>query len=373
MKKERLFTPGPVEIPDRIRKVLGSQIIHHRTKEFKEAFLETRDLFKKLLKNPSDNFVFFASSGTGAMESAALNFTKENDKVLVVNGGKFGERWVNILKLYNRNVIEIKIDWGLSITKEEIIRVLEKEKDIKAIFLQLSETSTGAFHDTKELKEILKDKDILVVCDVITALGVYDIEPESFGIDVLVGGSQKALMLPPGLSMVWFSEKAKAFLNDKESFYFNIKKELPKQLEGQTAWTPAIDLILGLKESLSMILEEGIENVEKRAKRLSKAIRASIESINFSIFPKNPSISLSVIDLKGLDAEKIRKKMIDMGIRVAGGQDHIKGRVIRVSHMGHVDEFDIVQVILALEIALKDINYDFEEGSLLLNFKRALN
>lgn len=341
---EKLFTPGPVEIPEEIRTILGSQIIHHRTSEFKEAFLSTRALFKKLLNSESDNFVFFASSGTGAMEASVLNFFKEGDKVLVLNGGKFAERWIELCKTYNLDVIDFKVEWGHTYDKESLEKAITN--DVKGVFIQISETSTGTYHEPSFIGNLLKNKDTILIADAITALGTYDLKPEKIGIDILVGGSQKSFMLPPGLSMLWFSEKAKKYLAPK-GYYFNITKELKKQIEGQTAYTPAIPIILGLKKSLEIILEEGIQSIEKKTKAISKATIKTFESIGFNAFSKNPAISVSAIETPNLDAEEFRKKLLSLGIRTAGGQDKLKGKIFRISHMGRVDALSTFMVIQA--------------------------
>ncbi len=341
---ERLFTPGPVEIPESIRAILGSQIIHHRTPEFKQALIDTRTLFKKLLGNDSDNFIFFASSGTGAMEAAVLNFFNPGDKVLVLNGGKFAERWLELCKTYNLDVIDFKINWGETYDKETLKKAITE--DIKGVFMQISETSTGTYHDPVFIGELIKDKDTLLIADAITALGTYDIKPSDIGIDILVGGSQKSFMLPPGLSMLWFSEKAKLRLSPK-GYYFNISKELKKQTEGQTAYTPAIPIILGLKKSLEMILDEGIKNIEKKTRAISVATLRAFEKMDFKAFSKNPAISVSAIETPSIDAENFRKELLKLGIRTAGGQDYLKGKIFRISHMGQIDAISTFSVIKA--------------------------
>jgi len=361
-KGERVFTPGPVELPDRVREVLGRQTIHHRTPEFTEAFLEARELFKQLVDCKEDNFVFFASSGTGAMEASVLNFFEEGDKVIAVVGGKFGERWAELGRRWKLNVVELEVEWGRSVEPEKVEKLLKEHPDCKGVLVQASESSTGAYHDVLKLAEITKERDTLLVVDAITALGVYYMKPHEWGLDVVIGGSQKAFMLPPGLSMLWFSEKAKDRLTNR-AYYFNIKEELKKQTEGQTAWTPAINLILALRESLSMLLEDGMERVEKRYRAVSKAMSEAISSAGLSILPDNPSISLTVVlPPEGLSADSIRKEMLKLGVRVAGGQGRLKGKILRISHMG-MDPLDMVVALSAMEIALSRLGYSLKKGS----------
>ena len=366
--EERLFTPGPVKLPERVRNVLSRQIIHHRTQEFTEEFLEVRNLFKRLVHSPSENFVFFASSGTGAMESAVLNFFKEGDRVVVISGGKFGERWVQLGRHWKLDVIEYKVDWGKSFDPNMLEDIIKKNDKVKGILYQISESSTGAYNDPKLIKEVVGDREIITVADAITALGVYDIDPIKEGIDVLVGGSQKALMLPPGLSMLWFSDRAEKNLTDR-AFYFSIKKELPKQKEGQTAFTPAIMLILALKESLSMLLEKGMDRVESEYRKISYALTEAFKSCNLSIFPENPAISMTVIYHDKADI--IRKKLLQKGIRVAGGQDRLKGKIFRISHMG-VDLFDIGGLIFVLDSILAEEGIIKERGKLIKTFSERI-
>ncbi|SHK29800.1 pyridoxal-phosphate-dependent aminotransferase family protein [Thermocrinis minervae] len=364
---ERLFTPGPVELPERVRGVLGRQIIHHRTEEFKNAFLEVRELFKRLLESPSENFVFFASSGTGAMEAAILNFFKEGDRVLVVNGGKFGERWMLLARHWGLEVIEYKLPLGKSADPDRIREML-REKPCKGVLFQISETSTGAFHPYKDIGKVCREFDTLCVADAITALGVYHIKPEEDNIDVIVGGSQKALLLPPGLSVIWFSERARQNLTDR-AFYFSVSKELKKQVEGQTAWTPAISLILALKESLSMLLEETMPKVEKRHRLISEGTLQAVRVMGLEPFAENPAISVSAISSD--QSEKIRKELLKLGIRVAGGQEELKGKIFRISHMG-VDPKDALMLIGVLEVVLKKLGFPVELGSGVKAFSQRL-
>ena len=357
MRKERLFTPGPVQIPERVLKVLGEPIIHHRTPEFKEIFVYTRELFKRMVDSPSENFVYFASSGTGAMEAAVVNFFRPGDKVVVINAGKFGQRWGEIARTYGLEVVELSYEWGKSVDIDQLEETLNKNPDTKGVLFQISETSTGAYHDYKAIGRLCKERDCLAVADAITALGVYNIKPEEEGIDILIGGSQKALMLPPGLSVLWFSEKAQKQLNKElPKYYFDVAKEVKKQKEGTTAYTPAVSLILGLRESLEMLLEEGMQKVEERHRLMSLATRRAVEALGLRVFPENPAISVTAI--YSTQAEAIRKEMLKLGIRTAGGQDHLKGKLFRISHMGYLDMLDHLSAIGALEMALSKLEND---------------
>jgi len=371
-KGERIFTPGPVELADRVREVLGRQIIHHRTPEFREAFLETRELFKQLVDCGEERFVFFTSSGTGAMEAAILNFFKEGDRVLAIVGGKFGERWAELGRRWGLNVAEHHVEWGESVDPEDVRKYLRENPDTRGVLVQMSESSTGAYHDVKALAQITGEGDALLVVDAITALGVYNMKPHSWGLDVVVGGSQKAFMLPPGLSMLWFSEKAQRRLTDR-AYYFSVREELKKQVEGQTVWTPAINLILALRESLSMLLEEGMENVERRYRVISRGMENAAKSIGLNLLPSRPSLSLSVfLPPQHLSADEIRKEMLSLGVRCAGGQGKLKGRIFRISHMG-MDVVDMVSVLCTLELSLKKLGYNIKLGSLVGKYLEAIS
>ncbi|MCS7307447.1 MAG: alanine--glyoxylate aminotransferase family protein [Aquificaceae bacterium] len=358
MRQERVFTPGPVELPDRVREVLGRQIIHHRTEEFRRAFLELRELFKRLLDEPSENFVFFASSGTGAMEATLLNFFKEGDKVLVINGGKFGERWLKLSQHWGLKPVEYKVEWGMSADPEKVRELLKSNPDCKGVLFQISETSTGAYHPAREIGQVCQEFDALCVADAITALGVYNIKPSVCGLDVVVGGSQKGFLLPPGLSTLWFSERVEKRLVDR-AFYFSVKRELSKQKEGQTAWTPAISLLLALKESLHMLLEEGMENVEKRHRAVSEGTILAMETLGLKRFAQTPSISVSAIASER--AEDIRKNLLKLGVRVAGGQEELKGKIFRISHMG-MDPKDGLMLVGVVEVVLKRLGFPVSTG-----------
>ncbi|MFN3814471.1 MAG: pyridoxal-phosphate-dependent aminotransferase family protein, partial [Aquificaceae bacterium] len=284
------------------------------------------------------------------------------------NGGKFGQRWLQLAEHWGLKAVDYSIDWGKSAKAEEVDALLKKHPDCKGILMQMSETSTGAYHPVEETGRLCKGRDTLLVVDAITALGVYKIEPKEMGIDVLIGGSQKALMLPPGLSLLWFSEKAKRQLKDG-AFYFSIKRELEKQIMGQTAWTPAINLIIALKESLSMILEEGMESVERRHKAISEGTIKAAEALGLVLFPEKPSISVTALESD--QSERIRRELIKLGIRTAGGQDHLKGRVFRISHMG-VRAEDGLMFVGMLEVTLRKLGFDVKLGKGIEEYSKTL-
>ncbi|WP_028950101.1 pyridoxal-phosphate-dependent aminotransferase family protein [Sulfurihydrogenibium subterraneum] len=365
MIKERLFTPGPVPLPPQVIKALGQQIIHHRTPEFTNIFLQTREKLQKLL-NTNRDVLMFASSGTGAMEASIVNFFNEKDKVLVINAGKFGERWRDLAKTFGLQVIDYQIEWGKTYDKDKVSEFVKNNPDLKGILVQHSETSTTTLHDLKFLAEMSASlEDCLLVVDGITSVGVYKVFPEEIGIDILITGSQKALMLPPGLSILYYSEKAEKRLEKSNlpKYYFSVKAESKKQGKGQTAYTPAINLIIALNESLNLILEEGLDNLEKRHFILAQMTRQAMKELGLKLLSESPSNSATgVFTPEGIDADKFRKDLLKIGVRVAGGQDHLKGRIIRIAHMGYFDYLDMIEVISAIEIALYKNGYKVDLG-----------
>lgn len=365
MIKERLFTPGPVPLPPNVIKALGQQIIHHRTPEFTNIFLQTRENLQKIL-NTKNDVLMFASSGTGAMEACIVNFFNPKDKVLVINAGKFGERWRELAKNYGLDVIDYQIEWGKTYDNEKVEQITRENPDIKGILVQHSETSTTTVHDLEFLAKISDSlEDCILVVDGITSVGVYKVFPEQIGIDLLITGSQKALMLPPGLSILYYSKKAQRRLDSSSlpKYYFSVKAESKKQEKGQTAYTPAINLIVALNESLKMILDEGLDNLEKRHAIMGQMVRESMKEIGLKLLSESPSNSATgVYTPDGIDADQFRKQLQKLGIRVAGGQDHLKGKVIRIAHMGYFDYLDMIEVISGIEITLSKSGYRVDLG-----------
>ena len=368
MLKRYLLAPGPTPVPPEILLTMANPIIHHRAPEFAQLFNAVREDLKWLFQTRNDVLIL-ACSGTGGMEGAVANFLSPGDKALVVNGGKFGERWTKLCKTFGIQVLEIKVEWGHTVDPQTVADALKKDPSIKAVYVQASETSTGVAHDTKSLAQIIKGYEgTILIVDAITALGVFDIQTDAWGIDVVVTGSQKALMLPPGLAFVSVSDKAWQMADKAKNsaFYFNFKKEREAQIKNQTAYTPAVSMILGLQEVLRMLKTEGLEAVFARHKRLAQAMRGGVEAAGLSLFPKGtPSDALTAISAPtGVDGQAIYKNLrVQYGITAAGGQDHLKGQIFRVSHMGYMDTFDVIMTLAAIEMVLKGLGYPIKLGS----------
>jgi len=367
MFKRYLLAPGPTPVPPEVLLAMAMPIIHHRAPEFLPLFEEARQNLKWLFQTKNDVLIL-SSSGTGGMEGSVTNFLSPGDKAIVINGGKFGERWLKICQAYGITPIEIKVEWGYAVKLEDVEKALKKDPSIKAVLMQASETSTGVAHNTKAIADIVKKyADTILVVDAITALGVFDIKTDEWGLDVVITGSQKALMLPPGLAFVSISDKAWKFAEKAKTpkFYFNFKKERENLLKNQTNFTSAVSLIIGLREALKMMKNEGLENIFNRHSRLAEATRKGVQAIGLNLFPKeSPSNALTAVSAPdGFDGQKIYKELRERyGITAAGGQDHLKGKVFRIAHLGYADTFDVITAISGLEMVLKGMGYKLELG-----------
>ncbi|HDZ62291.1 MAG TPA: alanine--glyoxylate aminotransferase family protein [Nitrospirae bacterium] len=368
MLKKYLLAPGPTPIPPEILTAMSMPIIHHRSTDFTPIMESARKGLKKLYQTKNEVLIL-CSTGSGGMVGAVNNFFSAGDKVLVINGGKFGERWTNICRAYGLKVQEIEVEWGYAVKPEAVAKALRSNKGIKGVFVQATETSTGVNHDIKALGELVKKRaNTLFVVDAISALVAHDIKTDAWGIDIMVGGSQKGLMLPPGLAFVSVSEKAWKFADKATSpkFYFNFKKERASQVKNQTSFTSAVTLIIGLNESLRLLQKEGLKKVFQRHKRLAGAARQAVKALGLELFPKeSPSNSLTaIIAPKGFDGQEIYKNLKDkFGITAAGGQDQARGKVFRIAHLGYSGIFDIITAISGIEMVLAEIGYPVELGA----------
>lgn len=354
--KKYLLAPGPVPVPPNVLNAMAAPMIHHRSPDFVELFKGVKEDLKYLYQT-ANPVLILAATGTGGMEGSVTNFLSPGDKAIYVNGGKFGERWGKILSAYGMQTVEIKVEWGQSVDLNEVKAALDANPDARAVYVQASETSTGAAHDVKGIAALTKDRDTLCVVDAITAMGVTDVPMDEWGLDVVVSGSQKGYMLPPGLAFVGVSDKAWEF-NARSTcprFYFDFAKE-KKSLEGdQTAFTPAVSLIVGLREVLNMVKEEGIQNVFARHERLANATREGLKAAGLEIFPTGtPSTAVTAVKApEGIDGQDIYKTLrTKYGVTAAGGQDHLKGKVFRIAQLGYADTFDTIVAVSAVEMAI---------------------
>jgi len=346
-----LFTPGPTPVLEKIRQAMAKVTLHHRTPEFTKIFNETRELLFNLLK--TDEVVIFASTGTGAMEACVNNLCQK--KALVINAGKFGERFAKICAAFDIPYKELTYEWDTPADVYEIVESIKEDSDIDALFIQICESSGGLRHPVEDIAKEVKaiNPDIMIVADGITAVGVEPIETKN--IDALITGSQKALMLPPGLSMVGLSDKAVKKIGKGKGFYFNMASEIKKQREGTTAYTAATTLIIGLNKMLKEMENIGLDTIYDLTDKRAAATRVALEAIGLKIYPKKPANAMTAIIDE--DAEKIRKILKEKyKVNIAGGQEHLKGKLFRINHMGLIEPYEASWVVNAVEMALKDLD-----------------
>jgi aspartate aminotransferase-like enzyme len=365
MIKQYLLSPGPTPIPNEVALAMSETMIHHRTPQFNKVFEEARQGLKALFGTKGDVLIL-ASSGTGAMEAAVSNLFSPGDKVLVINGGKFGERWLNIANAFALDPIEVKVEWGQAVKVDVVEKQLKLHPDIQSVMLQASETSTTVLHPVKEIANLTKNGPLFLV-DGVTAVGVLPVPLDKWGIDALVTGSQKALMLPPGLGFIALSERAwqKTKKAKLPRFYFDLNLERKNQAKGSGAFTPAVSLIFGLRASLNMMAREGFDRVYARHARMARATRAAATAMGLKLLaPDSPSPAATGIFLPdGLDADKVLDYLRDqMGVILAEGQDQLKGKAIRIAHVGYMGAFDVITAIAALEMALRKFGAEIPFG-----------
>jgi aspartate aminotransferase-like enzyme len=365
MIKQYLLSPGPTPIPNEVALAMSETMIHHRTPQFNKVFEEARQGLKKLFGTKND-VLMLASSGTGAMEAAVSNLFSPGEKVLVINGGKFGERWLNISNAFGLNPVEIKVEWGKAVKIEEVEKQLKAHPDTKGVMIQASETSTTTLHPVKEIAKLTRSGPLFIV-DGVTAVGVLSVPVDEWGIDALVTGSQKALMLPPGLAFIALSDRAweKTKGAKLPRFYFDLNLERKNQQTGSGAFTPAVSLIFGLRASLSLMEREGLDQVYARHARMSRATRAAATALGLKLLaPENPSPAATGVFLPdGIDADQVLDYLRDqMNVTLAEGQDQLKGKVIRIAHVGYMGAFDVITAVAALEMALRKFGVEIPFG-----------
>jgi len=366
MLKHTLFTPGPTNVPPQVLAALARPIVHHRAPDFEPIFQQAREGLQYVFrtKNP---VVPLTSSGTGGMEAAATSLLGPGDKAIVIEGGKFGERWGLICKAFGVDCHVEKIEWGAAASPELVARLLKEHPGAKAVFTTHCETSTGALTDVEALAKVVAPTDAALVVDAVSSLGAEPLETDAWGLDVVVTGSQKALMLQPGMAFVSVSPKAQALINSAKSanYYLSLKAALKKLAENTTPYTGPVSMIVALNAAVDLIRKEGLENIWARHKRCAAAIRAGCEAIGLALFGQSPSnVVIPLTVPKGVDAGKLVKTMRDsFGMTIAGGQEQLKGKIIRIAALGYVEEFEVLALIGALEMALLRQNYACENGA----------
>lgn len=364
----RLFCPGPTPSPWHIRQAGLDTDVYHRSKEFEATVKACIDLLKPLF-GTSTSPVIFTASGTGAMESVVVNLTEPGDEVMTVVAGKFGERWQKINEAYSNKVSVIPVEWGKAPTVAQVESAFKKHASPKVFFMQANETSTGARFDVPAICKVVKtlSPETLIVVDAISSLGAHPINMDSQGIDAVTAGSQKGFAVPPGLSFVALSDRAWGRLSSRSKFYFDLNKERLGQANGRTAWTPAVSLIQSLHASLQDIHRIGVEQFAAHHQRMSRACRAAVKALGLELFVEERAASDALTAIKvpsGLDGTAILvQAKSKYGAIISGGQDDLKGRIIRFSHLGFVGPFMMIEGLAALEFALADCGHKFKIGS----------
>ena len=365
MRKYRLMSPGPTPVPENILLKMADTIIHHRTPQFQAVLKDVNVKLKKVFRTENPVLIF-ASSGTGAMEASVVNFLSRGDKALVISGGKFGERFGEICKAYGAEVVSYDVTWGEAANPAVVDTLLKENPDVKAVYGTLCETSTGVVTDIKQIGKVVSATSAIFVVDAISGLSADELKPDEWGVDVVVCGSQKGLMLPPGLAFLSFSPKAEKLAehSDLPKYYFDLKAAKKSYAKDDTPWTPAVSLIMGLNGVLDMLLEEGMDNIIARHARLAHATREAVKAIGLEPFSKSPSNAVTAVKVpEGVDGAALVKKMRDeQGVTIAGGQAALKGKIFRIAHLGYMDEYDAITAIAGVEVVLSQLGYDIELG-----------
>jgi aspartate aminotransferase-like enzyme len=367
MKKIRLFTPGPCAVPEEVLVEMARPFEHHRTPWFKDFMAQCQEKLKQVLQTKNE-VVVITGSGTAAAEGAIIGCNPPDSKMLTIEGGKFGQRWGEIAEQFGIAVTRHEIEWSTPPTPEMIADHLEKDPQLTSVMVVHSETSTATMCDLEAIGRVCRDAGKLLLVDCITSAGCLPLKPDEWGVDVAITGAQKALMIPPGLGFASLSDRAWEVIQNNKSqpaYYLNFIKAYKKGLEHDTPFTPAHVLIRGLNKALDILLEDGIENVWKRVAAMAEATRQAGRAMNLQLFSKRPSDSVTAfLAPAGLKVSDIRNGLKERyGIQSAGGQEHLKGKIFRIGHMGYLDAMDAVLAVAALEQVLYKLGHKFELGA----------
>ncbi len=372
--KYRLLTPGPTPVPEETLLELAQPVIHHRTAEFRQILAEVLDGLKYVFQTQND-VIPLTCSGTGAMEAALVNAVPRGAKALCLHAGRFGERWHNLWQAFGVESIPITAPLGQAVTPEQLAQALRAHPDAVAVSVVQSETSTGAKHDIAAMGKLVAATAAVFIVDSISAAGAMECRTDAWHIDLLATGSQKALMLPPGLAFLTVSKKAWERIDSHKpaTFYFDLKKYRAKLKDPDTPFTPAHTLLRALRVSLQRIRKEGIENSWARHARMAAAARAGFEALGLELFARPPAEGLTVVKVPaGIDGSVLLKKLeTQYGLKLAGGQEPLKGQIFRLAHMGHMDYFDVLAALAGVELVLREMGYQVELGRAVAAAQRA--
>ena len=366
IRKTRLLTPGPTPLyPPALHAMMAADI-HHRTQDFVKLYKSAVSDLKEVMGTTHD-VVPLVASGTGAMEASVSNLFRRGDRVIVLSAGKFGERWVQIVKAFGLEAVVLKAEYGQAVPASEVIAALG-EPGIRGVFLQASETSTGAAHDVETIGKAVAGAEAILVLDAITGLGTMPLDVHGWGLDVVIGGSQKAFMIPPGLAFLSISPKAwkHAETCDLPHYYFDLKKEAQNAAEGQSSWTPSTALLLALAAALQYVKSLGMDNLVRNAQLLARATREAVAELGLKLFAASSpgSAVTAVCAPEGMDSGIIVKEFRErFGAIIANGQGSMKGKIFRIAHLGYFDFADLFAVIAALELILAGRGLPVKFGS----------
>jgi aspartate aminotransferase-like enzyme len=362
LEKRYLFTPGPTPVPPEVLAASAEPIVHHRGPDFRDIYARTLSRLKEVYRTESD-VLLFTASGTGAMESAVANLTESGERVAVVSHGSFGERWVAICERYGLDVHAIRYEWGESPDPDEVGAAV-RESGAGIVFCQQSDTSTGVVADVRAIRDAVGE--VTLVVDAISSLGAVPLETDAWGIDVVVSGSQKALMSPPGLAMVSVPERVLARAKPPRTFYFDWRANKKAQDVLDAAFTPAVSIIRSLDVALGLILDDGLDAAFERHVRLGRAARAGIKAMGLELFSPDDdgaAVVTAVRAPEGIDSDELLLHLRDRhGVTLAPGQAHLKGKIFRIGHIGWFDVFDIATALAAVELSLTELGAEIERG-----------
>jgi aspartate aminotransferase-like enzyme len=368
--EQYLLLPGPTPVPEQVLRALSMPMINHRGPEFKELIAEVTEGVKQIYAT-KQNLLIYPSSGSGVLEAAVVNFISPGDKVLAVSIGVFGDRFAKIATEFGANVQKLSVPWGQAVDPHEIKAILDADlkHEIKAVLITQNETSTGVSNDLKTIRALTSDHPALFMVDAVSGLGAVDLRMDEWNLDVVVSGSQKAFMLPPGLGFLAFNEKALQ-IHQKSSntkYYWDITNAMKYLEKGQTPYTPAVSLFFGLRESLKMMQEEGLDNTLARHKRYRDLVRGSVKAMGLKLLAPDEVASCAVTAVMApeeVGGNRIRKYLLEeFNIVLAGGQQNLDDKIFRIGHLGYVRELDLLAVLAALEVTLVHLGCQVEMGA----------
>jgi serine---pyruvate transaminase len=365
--KQYLMTAGPTPVPPEVSQAMAAPMLYHRAPAF-DALYDRVLARLPMVFGTRNPVLAFAASGSGAMESAVANLVRPGTKALALASGKFGERWIQLCEAYGADLVRHEPGWGVRFEPADVDRLLSANEGTEVVFATLSETSTGIVHDVQAIAEVARRHGALLVVDAVSGLGAARLEQDAWGVDVVVAGSQKALMTPPGLAFASVSERALAAAAAKPGgrYYFDWARTAKSQAKGASPFTPAVSLFLGLDVALGMIEAEGLENVWARHELLARATRAGVAALGLDLYgdPDERSTVVTAIELPGdVDGGKVPGTLRKLGITANGGQDDLKGKILRIAHCGYFGAFDILTSLSGLEIALDQLGHDVDHGA----------